>query len=588
MHKREFPQTVIQFIVHFLRPYTWHVLGITFICLLWALDRTIEPYIIKIILDILENNSATETSLFLQLKTPLMAFIIIRIFMNVVSRFHDYIWLKVMPHFNKNIVIRMTKYIQKHSHAYFQHHFGGSLISKISMMADTTEIILDQWVYEFLFPFFSLCIITFTMGCIQPIFALIIGLWAILFVAISFFLSRSVQILSEELSEKSTTLVGKLMDSISNILAVRLFARRRYEIKFLESVAQEKVKKAEELGWNDLKRNAVLDAISNILIVAIICYLISARQKGHVTIGDFALIITLTFSVVDIVWDITRNYMKFVENYGKCTQALRTLIVPHAVKDAPTARPLIAKEGSIEFKNVYFAPEKGRPVFQDLSFKIRGNEKVGIVGESGSGKTTLLNLLVRLMDVETGAILIDKQDIRSVTQDSLHQNITFIPQEPLLFHRTIYENIKYGNLHATEEDIRDAAIKSYAEGFIKSFPKGYQTLIGERGSTLSGGQRQRIAIARSLLKNSKILILDEATSALDSETEHYIQESLKGLMKNKTVLVVAHRLSTLLQMDRIIVLRQGKIVEEGTHKSLLLQKGYYAKFWNRQHEKEAA
>ena len=274
--------------------------------------------------------------------------------------------------------------------------------------------------------------------------------------------------------------------------------------------------------------------------------------------------------------------MKFIENFGKCAQALKTIVVPHAIKDMSEARPLIVEKGTIEFKNINFSVGEGRPIFQGLSLKIEPNEKIGIVGQSGSGKTTLLNLIVRLMDVDSGSILIDGQDIKKVTQDSLHQNISFIPQEPMLFHRTIYENIKYGNLQASEEEVEEAAKKAFAQGFIKSFPKGYHTLVGERGSTLSGGQRQRLAIARAILKNSKILILDEATSALDSETEHYIQESLKGLMQNKTVLVVAHRLSTLLQMDRIIVLNDGKIVEEGNHKSLLLQKGHYAKFWNMQ------
>jgi ATP-binding cassette subfamily B protein len=582
MNKQELPRTLLKFIAYFLRPYYWHFSGIIFISLLWAIDKTVEPYIIKLILDILEKTPSESFNLFSQLKIPIIAYIIIRAFMSIISRFHDYIWLKVTPHFNKNIVIRMTKYIQNHSQAYFQHHFGGSLVSKISTVADTTETILNELFYDFIFPFFTLCIITFTMGSVRPILAMILIVWAVVFVGISFYLSLRVQVLSEQLSEKYTTLVGKLIDSITNILAVRLFARRKYEINFLESMAQEKAEKAEELEWNDLKRNAAMDIMVNILIIILIYYLIVERQKGNISIGDFALILTLMLSVVDIVWDITRHYMLFVENIGKCSQALKTILVPHAIKDKSNAHPLVVKEGTIEFRNVYFSPEKGKPIFQGISLKICGNEKIGIVGQSGSGKTTFLNLLVRLMDVDSGCILIDGQDIREVTQDSLHQNISFIPQEPMLFHRTIFENIKYGNLQASKDEVEEAARKAYAEGFIKSFPEGYHTLVGERGSTLSGGQRQRLAIARSILKDSRILILDEATSALDSETEHYIQESLRSLMQSKTVLVVAHRLSTLLQMDRIIVLNEGKIVEEGTHKSLLLQKNHYAKFWNMQ------
>lgn len=588
MNNKEFPQSVLKFIIHFLRPYYWHFSGIIFISLLWAAHRTIEPYIMKVILDILEKSSMQYSGLASQLKVPIVFFIVIRLFMSFMSRFHDYLWLKMMPQFNKNIVIRMTKYIQKHSHAYFQHHFGGSLVSKISMIADTAEGILNQFVYEFIYPILSLCIITVTMGFVSLKFALILVVWSCFFVAVCFYMSLRIHALSEELSEKYTTLVGKLIDSITNILAVQLFSRRKYEIKFLESVAQEKVKKAVELGWNDLKRNAVMDMMSNILIVILIYYLIVERQKGNLSIGDFALILTLSLAVLDIVWDITHHYMKFIENFGKCSQALKTIGVPHAIKNKLTARTLMVNKGAIEFRNVYYSSEKGNPIIDDFNLKISGNEKIGIVGESGSGKTTVLNLLVRLMDVDSGSILIDGQDIRDVTQESLHKSISFIPQDPMLFHRTILENIKYGNLHASEQAIKDAARKSYAEGFISSFPKGYLTLVGERGSILSGGQRQRLAIARSILKNSKILLLDEATSALDSETEHYIQESLKDLMKDKTVLVVAHRLTTLLQMDRIIVLKKGKIVEDGTHKSLLLKNGYYAKFWNLQNNKNAA
>jgi ATP-binding cassette subfamily B protein len=552
---------------------------------LWAANRAIEPYILKIILDIIEKYSLAQQNLLSQLKNPIIAYISLRIFINIASRIHDYLCMKVMPHFNKNIIMRMTKYLQKHSHAYFQNHFGGSLVSKISIIADTSERIVDESIYNFILPIFSLCLITFTMWSVRPILALLLIVWIFIFIGVSYYLSFRIHVISEQLSEKHTTLIGKMIDSITNILAVRLFARRKYEIKYLEETASAKMAKIEELRWNDLKRSAIMDIMANVLIVMLMYYLINERQKGYLSIGDFALVLTLTLSIIDIVWDISQHYMRFVENIGKCSQALKTILIPHAIKDAPNAYPLAVKEGEIEFRNVCYAPEKERAIFVNLSIKIKGHEKVGIVGRSGSGKTTFLNLLVRLMDVDEGYILIDGQDIREVTQDSLHQNISFIPQEPMLFHRTILENIKYGNLQASEEDVKEAAKRAYVDGFIQSLSKGYDTVIGERGTTLSGGQRQRLAIARSVLKNTKILILDEATSALDSETEHYIQENLKNLMHDKTVLVVAHRLATLLQMDRIIVLDEGKVVEEGTHHSLLLKKGYYAKLWDMQLDK---
>jgi ATP-binding cassette subfamily B protein len=585
MNTKPLPTTPLGFIGYFLRPYAFYAFIIILITFFWAANTAIEPYIIKVILDTLEKTPFKEDHLFYQLVLPMSVYISVRIFINLASRVHDYVYLKVMPEFTKNIIIRLTKYIQKHSQSYFQHHFGGSLVSNISTTAETCKAILNDLFYNFLYPFFSFIIIAFTMASVHVALGIALILWTILFIGVSYSLSLQIHHLSEQVTERSTTLVGKILDSITNILAVKLFARRKFEIKFLDAYAQEKVEKEQEVGWKNLKLNMAMDMMANVLIIILISYLIHERQEGRVSIGDFALIFTLVLSIIDTVWDISRHYMRFVENLGKCSQALKTIIVPHAIKDAPNAQSLTVSKGCIEFKNVYYTPTGGKPIFQDLSLTIKENEKVGIVAHSGSGKTTLLNLLVRLMDVDQGAILIDGQNIKDVTQDSLHKNISFIPQEPMLFHRTIIENIKYGNLEASEEEIQEAASQAFAESFIKSLPQGYNTLVGERGTTLSGGQRQRLAIARSFLKNAKILILDEATSALDSETEHYIQQSFENLMRNKAVLVVAHRLSTLLKMDRIIVLEGGRIVEQGDHTSLLKQQGRYSRLWNIQANK---
>lgn len=585
MKQNEFPKTPLKFTFLFLQPYKWSFFALMFIALLWAIDTSLEPYLIKIVLDILEQSPEEGGYLFFQLQYPVFLYISLRFFMNLIGRIHDYISLKFLPHYNKSIIIHITRYIQNHSHSYFQHHFGGSLVSKISTIADTTEFILNDMIYHFVFPFFSLCIIAFTMGTVGFYFALILGIWTVVFIIVSYRLSFRVQALSEQFSEKYTTLVGKMIDSVTNILAVRLFAQRNYEIKFLESTAQEKMEKAEQLRWSDLKRNAVMEIMANFLIGILIYYLILDRQSGNISIGDFTLIFTLSLAIIDIIWNISRNYIRFVENIGKCAQALKTIITPHEIQDAPNATSLVVKEGAIEFKDVSFHFGTEKPIFHDLSVKIYPNEKVGIVGQSGSGKTTFVNLIVRLFDIQSGCIFIDGQDIKNVTQDSLHQNISFIPQDPMLFHRTILENIRYGNLNASEQEVQEAAEKAHAHEFIKTLPQGYHSLVGERGATLSGGQKQRLAIARAILKNAKILILDEATSALDSETEHYIQENLELLMQNKTVLVVAHRLSTLLKMDHILVFERGKIVEEGNHQTLLNKSGVYAKFWKLQMNK---
>lgn len=581
----KYPLSPFGFINYFIRPYYFYISIIFLITLLWAVHRTLEPYIIKIIVDSLEEGGSNQNGLFVQLRYPILIFIFLRLFMNLVSRLHDYAYSQVMPSFEKNIIVRMTKYIEKHSQSYFKHHFGGSLVSNISTLATTCRDILNEWFYEFVFPFFSLIFITITISLVNVHLAIILLVWTIIFVWVSYRLSIHIQNISEQLTEQTNTLFGKLLDSITNILAVQLFARRKYEISSLDELAQENVRKEKELSWSNIKLKTIMDIMANILIFVMIVFLVYERQQGSATIGDFALVLTLGLTLIDIVWDLSRHYMRFIENIGKSTQSLKTILIPHDIKDAKNAQSLNVNKGVIEFKNITFSPNVGKPLFDNLSLTIDAKEKVGIVGQSGSGKTTLLNLLVRLMDVDKGFILIDGQNIREVTQDSLHSNISFIPQEPILFHRTIAENIKYGKLDASEAEINEAAQRAYAEGFIKSLPHGYNTLVGEGGSTLSGGQRQRLAIARAVLKNSKILVLDEATSALDSETEHYIQLSLERLMQNKTVLVVAHRLSTLMKMDRIIVLDKGKIVESGTHKSLLQKKGIYQKYWNIQANK---
>ncbi len=276
---------------------------------------------------------------------------------------------------------------------------------------------------------------------------------------------------------------------------------------------------------------------------------------------------------------------------GKCNQSLWTLFVPQDIKDMENASDLVITNGQITFMHVKFHYKGVNPLFQNKSITIEAGQKVGLVGYSGSGKSTFVNLILRLYDVTDGHIFIDGQDIRECTQDSLRSNIAIIPQEPSLFHRTLMENIRYGRIDATDEEVIESAKKAHAHEFISKLPQGYGSLVGERGVKLSGGQRQRIAIARAILKNAPILILDEATSQLDSVTESYIQESLWELMNSpdkasgkgrKTTIVIAHRLSTLLHMDRILVFDQGKIVEDGTHTELLARGGMYKTLWNAQ------
>lgn len=301
-----------------------------------------------------------------------------------------------------------------------------------------------------------------------------------------------------------------------------------------------------------------------------------------VTLGDFTQVGMQSFWLLGFIWFVSYQMTVYAREIGIIGNALSLVRRGHDLVDVPNARPLVVSQGEICFENVTFAYQKNRPVFRGLNLTIPAGENVGLVGFSGSDKTTLVNLMLRFYDIQAGHILIDGQDIAQVTQHSLRTQLAMIPQDPTLFHRSLLENIRYGRLEAIDEEVMHASKLAHCHEFIEKLDHGYQALVGERGIMLSGGQRQRIAIARAILKNAPILILDEATSALDSVTEKLIQESLHGLMQNRTAIVVAHRLSTLSDMDRIIVFHHGQIIEEGTHAELLKAQGHFALLWNMQ------
>lgn len=305
-------------------------------------------------------------------------------------------------------------------------------------------------------------------------------------------------------------------------------------------------------------------------------------QNNQVSVGDFSFIISLSISIFYNLWYLASQFVTFAEEAGKCKQALSIMEMPHEIVDKKEAKPLVVKEGQIEFHDVTFHYHEGARLFKNKNIVIPARQKVGLVGFSGSVKSTFVNLILRLFDVESGEIRIDGQDIAEVTQNSLREQITMIPQDTTLFHRSLLENIRYGCVTASDEDVITASKMAHCHEFLSQLQEGYGALVGERGIKLSGGQHQRIAVARAMLKNAPILILDEATSALDSVTEKYIQDGLHTLMQNKTTIVIAHRLSTLSQMDRILVFNAGCIIEEGTHEELIQANGHYVHMWQMQ------
>ena len=536
----------------------------------------------KVIIDRVSAEQNPE-NLFAATYIPAILYVLISLLIGAVHRFYDWVGMKTFPTMKSQITSEMFDYVESHSYSYFQHNFSGSLANKINDMAKGITSIVDRIISDFLGRLFCFIVGAITMYYVHPYFAFALIVWGIIFIGVSLLCLKKAQKYSEIFSEAKSGVVGKIVDSLSNILNVKLFAREQYESRYLRAKLADTVTKDQRLHWYLLKVKTFYCLSITFLIGFMTWLLIYERSHNRVTIGDFALIFTLTMVLIDQVYFLATELVDFAEDVGMCQQALSIVTPKRELVDAPDAKLLKVTEGSIEFDRVHFRYKKAESIFANKSIVINPGEKVGLVGFSGSGKSTFVNLILRFFDIDKGRILIDGQDIKKVTQESLRSHIAMIPQDPVLFHRTLMENIRYGRLDATDEEVIEAARQAHCHEFIEKMPEGYKALVGERGVKLSGGQRQRIAIARAILKNAPILILDEATSSLDSVTENYIQESLKLLMKDRTTIVIAHRLSTLFDMDRILVFCEGAIVEDGTHKDLIeIEDGYYAELWNMQ------
>ncbi|WP_233417537.1 ABC transporter ATP-binding protein [Wolbachia endosymbiont of Brugia malayi] len=404
--------------------------------------------------------------------------------------------------------------------------------------------------------------------------------WSALFVLSSLFLARRITRLADAWSELGSSITSKMIDVFSNIMSVRLFASKYQERLFLQSTHSEAVKAEQRLQWLYMWIFTFYGFSFMVMQILNLYFLIKGREQGSITTGDFAFVMTVNIAIASFLWMIAKGFSQLSKLWGKITQTLRIITVTPEIQDQPNVADLVIKKGEITFDKVHFHYKDSEPIFENKSIIIGSGQKVGLVGYSDGGESTFVNLILRLYDVKSGKILIDGQDVRNVTQDSLHKNIGVIPQDPSLFHRTLMENIRYGKADASDDEVVEAAKRAHAHEFISKLPQGYESLVGERGMKLSGGQRQRIAIARAILKNAPILILDEATSQLDSVTESNIQKSLWELMQGKTTIVIAHCLSTLLHMDRILVFDRGKIVEDGTHQELLDKSGMYKTLWS--------
>lgn len=472
------------------------------------------------------------------------------------------------------------QYLMGHSYNFFISRFAGSLTHRVSKFTRAFEIIFDGILLQF-FPTFL-----FVVGAVTVLYTrnhtlgVALGLWAVLFIVFQMYVAKLRRPVRAERAEADTRVTGALADSISNHSTTVLFSGERHERTLFGAVV-DVWRKATMKSW--LADNAIWSGVGMFMIIIEVGLLYGATvfwSKGLLTVGDFVLIQAYLLTTFDRLVSINRELRRFFDAFADSSEMAYILELPHDVKDSPSAQALIVREGAIAFAEVCFGFHPEKKVLKNFNLSVAGGERVALVGPSGAGKSTVTKLLLRFFDIGEGSITIDGQDISKVRQDSLRDAISFVPQEPILFHRSLMENIRYGQRAASDEEVIEAARKAHCHEFIGDLPDGYATFVGERGVKLSGGERQRVAIARAILKNSPILILDEATSSLDSESEALIQDALEVLMKGKTVVVIAHRLSTIMKMDRIVVVEGGRVVAAGTHQELLERGGLYQKLWS--------
>lgn len=468
----------------------------------------------------------------------------------------------------------------RHSYKFFTDSFVGSLTRKVNRFASAYETIFDQLTFSLM----PLLISTVTMLIVLFMRSTLIGLIVLSWFLILLFFNYRVivwkQKYEEARAEADTKLGGTLADSVTNNTTIKLFSAFRHE-EGLFGAAVERLRAARLLTWDIDEIIRTAQGLLTLAVeVAVMIGSFKLYQRGLVTVGDFVLFQTYILTISQSLWGFGWVLKALFRSFADSGEMVEILDKPYDVQDIPDARQLVVSKGDILFEDVSFNFNETRTVLKNLNLAIAPKEKVAFVGPSGAGKTTITKLLLRFYDVTSGRILIDGQDIARVTQDSLRDSIAFVPQEPILFHRSLMDNIRYGRCDATDEEVVGAAKKAHCHEFIAALPDGYDTLVGERGVKLSGGERQRVAIARAILKNAPILVLDEATSSLDSESEHLIQDALKVLMEGKTVIVIAHRLSTVINMDRILVIEEGHVRAAGPHAELVKEDALYEKLWS--------
>lgn len=492
------------------------------------------------------------------------------------------IWTLEM-HVMRDIAQRAFDHLISLDANFHANRFGGSLVSQVNKLVGSYIRFADSVIFNLYTLAIAMVATLAILGPRVPVYAVVLVALSILYIVGTVLFSRPVREANTRQAEQESRQTGQLADSISNIMAVKSFAAEKYESKRHWREASKTKDATHKSMITTMYREIFSSSLTSSIGISSLAIAVFGTRYFGANIATLFLIVSYTSLIGMRLWEFQNVLRQINRALGDASDMIKILQIEPAIKDPASPEKARISHGQIDIEGLtYTHAGKSKPLFRGLNLKIKAGEKIGLVGHSGSGKTTLASLLLRFSDIDSGSIKIDGQDIRTITQSDLRSHITYVPQEPLLFHRSLAENISYARPGASQQEIEAIAKLAHAYEFIKDLPEGYKTLVGERGVKLSGGQKQRVAIARSMLKNAPILVLDEATSALDSESETLIQDALWKLMEGRTAIVIAHRLSTIQKMDRIIVLDNGTIMEEGSHKQLLQKNGAYAQLWAHQ------
>ena len=557
-------------------------------CLSWLSGMTLQRLILALIVskalnrlvEVYQEPSGNYWHIFMPY---ILTFIAVAALSQVFIDLGLFLLSKLETRVRPQLQMRAFTWLTSQSLGFHANTFSGAIVNQVTKFVGSYIVLTDTFVLAFLRMFANVGIAIAILAFFSWQIALAMTIWTVIFTFLNLKLVKRRIHLSKIAAQADTVLTAHLADVMGNISAVKAFGQEELEATSHSIKAHDRAYKKYQAWIASLKNDMLLGGMMSLLQLGVLVLSIHAVMHHTVEIGVLLLAQVYVTQIIMELWGLSNMSRTVEQAITDAEEMTEAFAVNPDVVDAPNAQKAAITQGKIVFDDVTFTHDgSADALFNSFALTIKPGEKIGLVGHSGSGKTTLTRLLLRFSDLDSGSITIDGQDISMVQQSDLRAHIAYVPQEPALFHRSLHENIAYARPDASKADVIRAAKLAHADEFIQTLPQGYDTLVGERGVKLSGGQRQRIAIARAILKDAPILLLDEATSALDSESEHLIQSALTKLMQNRTTIVIAHRLSTIQKMDRIVVMEDGAIAEQGSHNELLKQKGTYAQLWAHQ------